>query len=92
VKDAPNADLAYKWINFMTSKDYFTHWITKPGPNQQLAVPVNTGAVDALPKDAATKLSAGKLINYSGPAAFQAGVPLDRLQKWTQLWEEVKAG
>jgi spermidine/putrescine-binding protein len=92
VKDAPNADLAYKWINFMTSKEYFTHWITKPGPNQQLAVPVNTGAVDALPKDAATKLSAGKLINYSGPAAFQAGVPLDRLQKWTQLWEEVKAG
>ena len=54
VKDAPNPELAYKWINFMTSKEYFTHWITKPGPNQQLAVPVNTGAVEALPKDAAT--------------------------------------
>jgi spermidine/putrescine-binding protein len=92
VKNAPNPDLAYKWINFLTSKEYFTHWITKPGPNQQLAVPVNTSAVDALPKGAATKLSAGKLINYSGPAAFQAGVPLDRLQQWTQLWEEVKAG
>ena len=92
VKNAPNPDLAYKWINFMTSKEYFTHWISTPGPNQQLAVPVNTAAVEALPKDASTKLSAGKLINYSGPAAFQAGIPLDRLQQWTQLWEEVKAG
>jgi spermidine/putrescine-binding protein len=92
VKDAPAVDLAYKWINFMTSKKYFVHWITHPGPNQQLAVPVNTAAVDALPKNASDKLSAGPLLSYKGPAAFQAGIPLSRLQQWTQLWEEVKAG
>ena len=92
VKDAPHPDLAYKWINFLTSKKYFVHWISKPGPNQELALPVNTAAVKALPKSAANKLQAGKLISYSGPAAFQAGIPLDRLQQWTQLWEEVKAG
>jgi spermidine/putrescine transport system substrate-binding protein len=92
VKDAPNPDLAYRWINFMTSKRYFTHWISQPGPNQQLAVPVNTAAVDALGKADAEKLQAGRLIDYQGKAAFQAGVPLDRLQQWTQLWEEVKAG
>jgi spermidine/putrescine transport system substrate-binding protein len=92
VKDAPDVDLAYKWINFMTSKKYFVHWISHPGPNQQLAVPVNTAAVEALPADASDKLSAGKLLTYTGPAAFQAGIPLDRLQQWTQLWEEVKAG
>jgi spermidine/putrescine transport system substrate-binding protein len=92
VKDAPNVDLAYKWINFMTSKKYFVHWISKPGPNQQLAVPVNMTAVQALPKHASDKLSAGRLTHYTGPAAFQAGIPLDRLQQWTQLWEEIKAG
>jgi spermidine/putrescine-binding protein len=92
VKDAPDVDLAYKWINFMTSKKYFVHWISQPGPNQQLAVPVNTTAVKALPKNASDKLSAGRLLTYNGPAAFQAGIPLDRLQQWTQLWEEVKAG
>lgn len=92
VKDAPNPELAYKWINFMTSKKYFTHWISHPGPNQQLAVPVNTAAVAALSKQDADKLQAGRLTNYTGPAAFQAGIPLDRLKQWTQLWEEVKAG
>jgi spermidine/putrescine-binding protein len=92
VKDAPSPDLAYKWIEFMTSKQYFTHWISQPGPNQQLAVPVNTQAVAALSKKDADKLSAGRLTNYSGPAAFQAGIPLDRLKQWTQLWEEIKAG
>lgn len=92
VKDAPNLDLAYKWINFLTSKKYFDHWITKPGPNQELALPVNTAAVAGLPKGAAEKLSAGPLLNYHGKAAFQAGIPLDKLQQWTQLWEEVKAG
>lgn len=92
VKDAPNPDLAYKWINFMTSKKYFTHWISQPGPNQQLAVPVNSAAVAALPEEASNKLSAGRLTGYTGPAAFQAGIPLDRLNEWTQLWQEVKAG
>jgi spermidine/putrescine-binding protein len=92
VKDSPNPDLAYKWINFMTGKKYFTHWISQPGPNQQLAVPVNTQAVAAIPKADAIKLSAGRLSNYAGKSAFQAGIPLDRLKQWTQLWEEIKAG
>lgn len=92
VKDSPNPELAYEWINFMTSEKYFVHWITKPGPDQQLAVPVNTAAVKALPKEAAAKLQAERLIDYKGPAAFQAGVPVDRLAEWTKLWEEVKAG
>lgn len=92
VKDTPHLDLAYKWINFLTSKKYFVHWISQPGSNQQLAVPVNTTAVKALPANASDKLSAGRLLSYNGPAAFQAGIPLDKLQEWTQLWEEVKAG
>src|SRR4051794_1316923 len=37
VTNAPDPDLAYKWINFMTSQKYFVHWISQPGPNQQLA-------------------------------------------------------
>ena len=92
VKDAPNPDLAYQWINFMTSEKYFVHWITQPGPDQQLAVPVNAAAVAALPKKDAAKLQAERLVDYDGPAAFQAGVPVERLAEWTKLWEEIKAG
>ncbi len=92
VKNAPDQSLAYKWINFMTSERYFVHWISQPGPNQELAVPVNTAAVAALPKKDSEKLSAARLINFHGPAAFQAGIPLNRLAQWTQLWEQVKAG
>ncbi len=91
-KDAPNPDLAYAWINFLTSVEYFKHWIGQPGPNQQLAVPVNGAAVGALSAEDQDKLSAKALIDFKGKAAFQAGISLDQLKDWTQLWEEVKAG
>ncbi|HTW26443.1 MAG TPA: extracellular solute-binding protein [Acetobacteraceae bacterium] len=91
VRDAPHADLAYAWINFATSTPYFTQWITHPGPNQELAVPVNTDAIKALPEAAANKLLAGPLVAYRGPIALQAGIAPAALKKWTELWEEVKA-
>jgi len=91
VKNAPNLDLAYAWINFLTSPDYFTQWISKPGPNQELAVPVNMDAVKALPKAASDKLMAGRLIGYQGKVALQTGIAPAALKKWTQLWEDVKA-
>jgi spermidine/putrescine transport system substrate-binding protein len=91
VKDAPNLDLAYAWINFVTSPAYFVQWITKPGPNQELAVPVNQQAVKALPQAASDKLMAGRLLGYTGKVALQAGLSAADLKRWTQLWEEVKA-
>jgi spermidine/putrescine transport system substrate-binding protein len=89
--NTPRLDLAYEWINFLTSKEYFVDWITHPGPNQQLAVPVNIDAIDALPKAAADRLQAYKIAHYSGPMALQAGISPDLLKSWTELWEEVKA-
>ena len=91
VKDTPNPDLAYAWINFLTSPEYFGQWIGKPGPNQELAVPVNMEAVKALPKATADKLMANRLIGYQGKVALQTGVAPAALKKWTQLWEDVKA-
>jgi spermidine/putrescine transport system substrate-binding protein len=91
VKDAPNLELAYAWINFVTSPAYFVQWITKPGPNQELAVPVNQQAVKALPQAASDKLMAGRLLGYMGKVALQAGLSAADLKRWTQLWEEVKA-
>jgi spermidine/putrescine transport system substrate-binding protein len=91
VKNAPHLDLAYAWVNYLTSKEYFVEWITKPGPNQELAVPVNIAAIDALPKSAADSLLAGPLIEYKGKVALQTGIPPKQLKKWTQMWEEVKA-
>ena len=60
VKDTPNLDLAYAWINFVTSPEYFVQWITKPGPNQELAVPVNRGDQGAA-AGGCRKLMAGRL-------------------------------
>jgi spermidine/putrescine transport system substrate-binding protein len=91
VKDTPNLDLAYAWVNFLTSPQYFTQWITKPGPNQELAVPVNTAAVRALPQNAADELLAGPLLEYKGKVALQTGISPKDLKKWTELWEDVKA-
>ena len=90
-KNAPHLDLAYAWINFLTSKEYFVGWITHPGPNQELAVPVNLAAIDALPQKAANSLLAYQLAHYTGPVALQAGIAPDQLKTWTNLWEEVKA-
>ncbi|MCB8882036.1 extracellular solute-binding protein [Acidisoma cellulosilytica] len=91
VSKTPHLDLAYAWINFLTSPAYFTQWIGSPGPNQELAVPVNTDAVKALPQAAADKLMAGPLLNYKGKVALQTGISPAALKKWTQLWEDVKA-
>jgi spermidine/putrescine-binding protein len=91
VKNTPNPDLAYAWVNFLTSPAYFTQWITKPGPNQELAVPVNAAAVTALPQSASAKLMAGPLLGYKGKIALQTGISPKDLKKWTQLWEDVKA-
>jgi spermidine/putrescine transport system substrate-binding protein len=91
VKNTPHPDLAYAWVNFLTSPDYFSQWIGHPGPNQQLAVPVNAAAVKALPASAADKLMAGPLLGYSGQVALQTGITPKDLKKWTQLWEDVKA-
>jgi spermidine/putrescine-binding protein len=91
VQNTPHLDLAYAWVNFLTSPAYFTQWITKPGPNQELAVPVNADAVKALPQAAADKLMAGPLLSYTGKVALQTGISPQALKKWTQLWEDVKA-
>ncbi len=91
VKNTPHLDLAYAWINFLTSPAYFTQWITKPGPNQELAVPVNTAAVKALPQAAADKLMAGPLLTTRARSRLQTGISPAALKKWTQLWEDVKA-
>lgn len=88
---APHLDLAYAWVNFVTSRDYFVNWITHPGPNQELAVPVNLAAVKALPQTAADSLLAYQLTQYTGRAAMQTGIAPDALKQWTNLWEEVKA-
>ncbi len=91
VKDTPHPGLAYAWVNYLTSKEYFVEWITKPGANQQLAVPVNASAIEALPKPAADSLMAGPLLQYKGKVALQTGISPKQLKKWTQMWEDVKA-
>lgn len=90
VRKTKKRDLAYAWINFMTSPAFFTPWITSPGPNQQLAVPVNLEAVKELPPAAAAKLMAGPIIDSKTKIAMQAGISTEALRKWTALWEVVK--
>ena len=91
VKQTPHLDLAYAWVNYLTSPAYFTQWITHPGQNQQLAVPINVAAVQALPASAAESLMALPLMQVKGRVALQTGIAPAQLKKWTQLWEDVKA-
>ncbi|HWR07736.1 ABC transporter substrate-binding protein [Sporomusa sp.] len=84
VKNAPNEDLAYKFIDFMLSKEFQENWAKSGGP-----APVNklaTAALDPqLVKDnCMDEASLNKLYFIS----YQT----DEVKKaWNELWQEVKA-
>lgn len=84
VKNAPNQDLAYKFIDFMTSKEFQQNWTKSGGP-----APTNKLAIAALdPKlvedNSMSEAVLNKLnfISYHDEATKKA---------WNELWQEVKA-
>lgn len=86
-KDAPNADLALEWIDFMLSRDFFVKWDTEVGA----PMPASQAVLDALPEASCAKTTMGDpaLVDRLN---FFAPVPAETRKEWNALWTEVKAG
>ena len=85
-KDAPQYDLALKWIDFMTGESYQYAWATD---KDNAHCPVNTKVVGRL-------TDAQKKVLWIYPAApsklaMQQSMSADQRQQWLDLWNEVKA-
>ena len=88
VKDAPNKDLAYAWIDWMLSTEFQTDWANDP----KGAAPgsANIEVSDKLTAEARKRL----LTVQINPDEVFMGRPISpkTQQVYQDLWEEVKAG
>jgi len=85
-KDAPNVEMALKWIDFMNSPEFFVKWDEVAGA----PVPANPEVLDQMPDDSFTKTVFGSQ-DVTSKLAFITYTPSDVREKWNELWEEVKA-
>jgi spermidine/putrescine transport system substrate-binding protein len=87
VKNAPHLDLAYAWINFMTSVGFMTKF--SADPSHEAAGTSNMVAAKELSPATVAELNADP--SSLSRVHFVAISPA-ALSTWTQLWEQVKAG
>lgn len=88
VKDAPHEDLAYEWINFMTSQEFQQRWAEDE--ERSSPAPANMEAQEALTAEVRDRIQAHP--EWLSELALQTALPRETLQAWTELWQEVKAG
>ncbi|GMA94908.1 hypothetical protein GCM10025881_17320 [Pseudolysinimonas kribbensis] len=81
-------DLAYKWLNYMTSSAFLKTWAENPADASP--APANKAVVDSLNPETVERLQANpdKVSSYS----LQLPEPADVLQSWIDAWTKVKAG
>ena len=86
-KDAPNEDLAYKWIDWMTSQQFQSTYAADL--EMQPPIPSNTKVLDSLSGD----VKAALYVDNGLPEklVFQKEIPEETNQAWLDLWNEVKA-
>ncbi|NPV42595.1 MAG: ABC transporter substrate-binding protein [Firmicutes bacterium] len=84
VKNAPNKDLALKFIDYMISREFQESWVKKGGP-----APVNSEVINNLDEEFIEEMGLGEdilnklyFISYHGE---------DVKREWNELWQEVKA-
>jgi spermidine/putrescine-binding protein len=87
VKDSPHPDLAYEWINFMTSKGFQDRF--SKDKSRQAAGPANRVVLDSLPPETLRLLGADPAWL---PNLQIVDVSPEQLKEWTRLWERVKVG
>lgn len=85
--DAPNAELAIEWINFMNDPEFYLEWDRVAGA----PVPANADTLEQLPEDSYTRQL------FSDPAvldrlAFQTYIPAETRDSLLEMWQEVKLG
>lgn len=83
-----NLDLAYKWLNYMTSEKYLLRWANAPADASP--APANKDVVDSLPAATLTRLQANP--DKISSLALQLPQPAARIQSWVDAWTQVKAG
>lgn len=87
-KSTKKLDLAYEWVNYMTSDAFLTKWATDT--DYHAPAPTNSAVLEALPADVQERLQADP--DKVGDLALQLPQPADVLQSWADAWQEVKAG
>ncbi|HEV7184831.1 MAG TPA: extracellular solute-binding protein [Leifsonia sp.] len=83
-----NLDLAYKWLNYMTSKQFLGTWTDDPADASP--APANKKVVASLKSTTLDRLQANP--NKISSLALQLPEPAARLQSWVDAWTQVKAG
>lgn len=83
-----NLDLAYKWLNYMTSSKFLSKWAN--APVDASPAPANKSVVNSLPAATLTRLQADP--DKISSLALQLPEPAARLQSWVDAWTQVKAG
>ncbi len=87
VKDSPSEDLAYKWIDWMTSVEFQGKFSSDI--EQQAPIPSNEDAVASLSPQARQALYLSDTIPET--LVFQKGISVEKNQEWLDIWNEVKA-
>jgi spermidine/putrescine transport system substrate-binding protein len=84
--DAPNADLAIEWINFMNEPEFYLEWDSIAGA----PVPANLETFNQLPEDSFTRQVFGDP-EVVERLVFQSYIPNETREELQFMWQEVKA-
>jgi spermidine/putrescine transport system substrate-binding protein len=85
--NAPNVEMALKWIDYMSSPEFYVRWDTEAGA----PVPANPLVLEQMPEDSFARTVFGDP-EVSERLAFITDTPAEVRQEWIELWQEVKAG
>jgi spermidine/putrescine transport system substrate-binding protein len=83
---APNAAMGLKWIDYMTSSEFYVPWDTKAGAPPS----ANLKAVAALPASAFNRKVMGDP-TVAKRLIFMKNISDDQRKQYIKVWEEVKA-
>ncbi|MBT9258658.1 MAG: extracellular solute-binding protein [Clostridiales bacterium] len=87
VKGTAHEDLAYQWIDYMISTDFQVRWAKDP--ERSSPAPANRTAHEMLPQEVARRIQSDP--EALGHLFMQRDIPPETLQRWIELWQEVKA-
>lgn len=83
--DAPNAEAALQFINYMIDPAFYTEWATKVGAPAS----ASDAAMQALPADDLNRLVHKP--DYIRTLNIQSPLPDERREGFNNLWQEIKA-
>lgn len=87
--NAPNEDLAYAWINWMTSVEFQSAYAADLAA--QPPIPANTKVYEVLSPEVRAALYIDDIEKMPKKVAFLKELPPEVNQAWLDLWNEIKA-